>query len=94
MMNGDDVVLAYVTPPQVLRDGQTPPIKQLFGFTRLHLTVNEIKQVFFPFNVETLFTIARDGSKWLHAGQYHILISNKRMFTVELTGHSALWKRF
>jgi hypothetical protein len=27
-MNGDDVVLAYVVPPQVLRDGQTPPIKQ------------------------------------------------------------------
>jgi beta-D-xylosidase 4 len=94
MMDGDDVVLAYVTPPQVLRDGQTPPIKQLFGFERIHLGVNETKQVFFPFNIETLFTVARDGSKWLHSGQYHILIGNQHMFTVELHGDSALWKRF
>ena len=93
-MDGDDVVLAYITPPQVLRDGQTPPIKQLFGFERVHLNVNETKQVFFPFNIETLFTIARDGSKWLHPGQYHILIGNQRMFTIELHGHSTLWKRF
>jgi hypothetical protein len=34
-MNGDDVVLAYIIPPQVLRDGQTPPIKQLFRFERV-----------------------------------------------------------
>jgi hypothetical protein len=94
MMDGDDVVLAYVTPPQVLRDGQTPPIKQLFGFERVHLNVNETKQVFFTFNIETLFAIARDGSKWLHPGDYHILIGSQRMFTVELRGHSALWKRF
>jgi hypothetical protein len=94
MMDGDDVVLAYVTPPQVLRDGQTPPIKQLFGFERVHLSVNETKQVFFPFNIETLLTVARDGSKWLHPGQYRILIGNQHMFTVELRGYSALWKRF
>ena len=93
-MNGDDIVLGYITPPQVLRDGQTPPIKQLFGFERIHLVVNETKQVFFPFNVESLFTVARDGSKWLHPGQYHILIRGQRMFTVELRGQSALWKRF
>jgi hypothetical protein len=58
------------------------------------LSVNETKQVFFPFNIEALFTIAQDGSKWLHAGQYHILIGSQRMFTVELHGHSALWKQF
>ncbi len=42
MTNTDtmDVVLAYVTPPQVFRERQTPPIKQLFGFTRLHLAIN------------------------------------------------------
>jgi beta-D-xylosidase 4 len=93
-IDGDDVVLAYVTPPQVLREGQSPPIKQLFGFKRISLSVNETKQVFFPFNIEALFTIARDGSKWLHPGQYHILIGNQRMFTIELRGNSALWKRF
>ncbi len=94
MMNGDDIVLAYITPPQVLRDGQTPPIKQLFGFERVHLNVNETKQVFFPFNIETLLSVARDGSKWLHSGEYHIVIGKQRMFTVVLRGHSALWKRF
>ncbi len=94
MRDGNDVVLAYVTPPQVLRDGQTPPIKQLFGFERIQLNVNETKQVFFPFHIETLFTIAQDGSKWLYSGEYHILIGNQRMFTIELYGNSALWKRF
>jgi hypothetical protein len=41
--NGDDVVLAYIVPPQVLRDGQTLPIKQLFGFQRVNLNVGEKK---------------------------------------------------
>jgi beta-D-xylosidase 4 len=93
-MDGDDVVLAYVTPPQVLNRGQSPPIKRLFGFQRINLKVNETKQVIFPFNNEALFTVALDGSTWLHPGQYHILIGSQRMFTVELRGHSALWKRF
>ncbi len=93
-MDGDDVVLAYVTPPQVLREGQSPPIKQLFGFKRIHLSVNETKQVFFPLNTKALFTIDRDGSKWLHPGHYQILIGSQRMFTIELRGHSALCERF
>jgi hypothetical protein len=57
-MNGDAVVLAYVVPPQVLRDGVTPPIKQLFGFERINLNVGETKQVFFPFNIESVLTVA------------------------------------
>jgi hypothetical protein len=42
-MNGDDVVLTYIVPPQVERDGVTPPIKQLFGFNRVNLNVGETK---------------------------------------------------
>jgi hypothetical protein len=34
LMTGDDAVLAFVTPPQLPLNGQTPPIKQLFGFER------------------------------------------------------------
>jgi hypothetical protein len=94
MMDGDEIVLAYLKPPQILRDGQTPPIKQLFGFQRVHLIINETKEVFFPLNIETLLTIARDGSKWLHSGEYHILIGNQQMFTIELHGDSILWKKF
>ncbi len=93
-MNGDDVVLAYIVPPQVLREGVTPPIKQLFGFERVNLNVGETKQVFFSLKIESILTIARDGSKWVHPGQYHIVIGNKPMFTIELHGHSTLWQRF
>ena len=90
-MVGDDVVLAFVTPPQQLSSGETPPIKQLFGFARVHLNVNETTEVFFPFNIASLLSIARDGSKWLHPGLYHIMIGKQVMHTIELQGRSALW---
>jgi hypothetical protein len=77
-MAGDDVVLAFVTPPQQLLSGEIPPIKQLFGFRRVHLNVNETTAIFFPINVGSLLSIARDGSKWLHAGLYHIMIGQGR----------------
>ena len=93
-MKGDDVVLAYIIPPQVLRDGVTPPIKQLFGFECINLNVGETKQVFFPLNIESVLTVARDGSKWVHPGEYHIIIGNQPMFTIELYGHSTLWQHF
>jgi beta-glucosidase len=69
-LTGDDVVLGFVSPTQQKRNGETPPIKQLFGFQRVHLNVNETTQVFFPFNTDALLTVARDGSKWLHPGHY------------------------
>ena len=94
MMNGDDVVLAYIKAPQNRDADETPPIKQLFGFERINLNAGETKQIFFPLNIETLFTIGRDGSKWIHPGDYDILIGKEKMFTMKLTGHSTLWKRF
>lgn len=90
-MAGDDVVLAFVKPPQISRNGQTPPIKQLFGFERVHLNVNETTQVFFPFRVSDLLTVAHDGSKWLHPGSYRILIGQQLLHTVKLHGESARW---
>jgi len=93
-MNGDDVVLAYIIPPQILLDGETPPIKQLFGFERINLNVGATKQVFFPFNIDSILSVARDGSKWLHPGEYSILIGNQRMCTIELHGDSTLRQRF
>ena len=86
----DDVVLAYVIPSQVLLDDVTSPIKQLFGFQRVHLNVGETKQVFSPFNMESILIIVQDGPKWFHLGQYQILIGNQRMFTMELHGYSSL----
>jgi hypothetical protein len=85
----DDVVLAFVSPPKMSLNGDTPPIKQLFGFKRVHLNVNETAQVFFPFNTDALLAVAHDGSKWLHPGHYHIMIGQQLMHTVELRGKSA-----
>jgi beta-D-xylosidase 4 len=90
-MAGDDVVLAFVTPPQLPMSGATPPIKQLFGFERVHLNVGETVQVFFAFNTDALLSIARDGSKWLHPGLYRIMIGQQWMHTIELRGKSARW---
>jgi len=93
-MEGDDVVLAFIAPPQAPINGQTPPIKQLCGFQRVHLNINETVQLFFPLNVQSLLTIAQDGSKWLHPGQYQIVIGKQHMHTIELQGKAALWPSF
>ena len=90
-MAGDDVVLAFVTPPQRPMNGQTPPIKQLFGFERVHLNVNETVEVFFAFNIDALLSVAGDGSKWLHPGLYRIMIGKQWMYTTELRGKSTRW---
>jgi hypothetical protein len=88
---GDDVVLAFITPPTVSMTGQTPPIKKLFGFERVHLDVNQTAQVYFPLNVESLLTVAHDGSKWLEPGSYKILIGKQHMHTIHLQGKPARW---
>jgi beta-D-xylosidase 4 len=92
-MAGDDVVLAFVTPPQLLVSDETPPIQQLFGFERVHLNVNETTAIFFAFNTDALLSIARDGSKWLHPGVYQIMIGQHWMHTIELRGKSVRWSR-
>jgi hypothetical protein len=58
------------------------------------LNVGETKQVFFSSNIESILTVARDGSKWFHPEQYHIVIGNQRMFSIKLHGYSTLWQRF
>jgi hypothetical protein len=91
---GDDVVLAFVSPPKTSLKDPSPPIKQLFGFERVHLNVSETAQVYFPLYVSALLTVARDGSKWLEPGHYQIIIGQKLIHTIQLRGKSALWSRF
>ncbi len=50
--------------------------------------------MFFPFSIESLLTVAEDGAKWFHAGEYHVVIGSQRMFTINLHGPSTLWQRF
>ena len=85
-MEGDDVVLAFITPPRTSFKDPSPPIKQLFGFERVHLNVNETAQIYFPLYVNALQTIAHDGSKWLEPGLHQIVIGQKLMCQIHLTG--------
>jgi beta-D-xylosidase 4 len=89
-MDGDDVVLAYVTLPNSV-EGEIVPFKELFGFERVHLAINETKEVFFSFTVEAALTVAQDASRWLHPGMYHITIGQQRMLSIELNGESVEW---
>jgi len=93
-MAGDDVVLAFISPPKTSLKDPSPPIKQLFGFERVHLNVSETAQVYFPLHVSALLTVATDGSKWLEPGHYQIIIGQKLIHTIQLRGKSALWSRF
>ncbi len=88
---GDDVVLAYVTPPTKSLNDPSPPIKRLFGFERVRLDVGQTTQVYFPLNSDSLLTVGRDGSKWLEPGAYRILIGKENMHTVYLRGKAARW---
>jgi hypothetical protein len=88
---GDDVVLAYVTPPMKSLNDPSPPLKRLFGFERVRLDVGQTTQVFFPLNTDSLLTVGRDGSKWLEPGAYRIVIGKEHMHTVHLRGKAAQW---
>jgi beta-D-xylosidase 4 len=90
-MSGDDAVLAFVTPPKLSIHDQTPPIKKLFGFERVHLDVNQTTEIFFPLTVQPLLTITHDGSKWLEPGSYHIIIGQQSMHIIQLEGKPARW---
>jgi hypothetical protein len=90
---GDDVVLAYVTPPSKSLNDPSPPLKALFGFERVHLDVNQTIQVFFSLKIQSLLTVAHDGSKWLEPGSYRILIGQQHMHTVHLQEKAAQWSK-
>jgi beta-glucosidase len=90
---GDDVVLAYVIPPSKSLNDPSPPLKALFGFERVHLDVNQTIQVFFSLNIQSLLTVAHDGSKWLEPGSYRILVGQQHMHTVHLQEKAAQWSK-
>jgi hypothetical protein len=88
---GDDVVLAYITPPSKSLHDPSPPLKKLFGFQRVQLNPGETTQVFFSLNPQAILTIGSDGSKWLEPGAYRIIIGKEHMHTVYLRGTPTLW---
>ncbi len=54
----------------------------------MHLAINETKEIFFPFIIQTAVSIARDGTKGVHLGLYYIIIGQQRMFSIELKRQS------
>lgn len=88
---GDDIVLAYLTLPETLAD-YVAPFKQLFGFERIHLAVNETREVFFPFTIRSLLTIDNHGIKWIQPGLYQIIIGDdKCLYTFYMIGEAKKW---
>lgn len=90
-MAGDDVVLAFLKSSNTTINGQMAPLKQLFGFQRINLAVQQTKEVFFPLFIRDLLSVASDGSKWLHPGSYKILIGKQHAYTIQLVGQSTRW---
>ena len=88
---GDDVVLAFVTPPQQSNFDATPPMKKLVGFERVRLNVGETTQVFFPVSIDALLTVTHDGAKWLEPGTYLFRIGKQVIHKVQLQGQPARW---
>ncbi len=93
-MSGDDVVLAFIIPPRISLNDPSPPMKQLFGFERVHLNVNESTQIYFPLYVNALQTIGSDGSKWLEPGLHQIIIGQKLLYQIQLTGRAVRLPNF
>lgn len=85
---GDDVVLAFIVPPRISLHDPSPPLKELFGFKRIHLNVNETIEICFPLYVNTLLTIGLDGSKWLESGLHQIMVGQKLMYKIQLRGRA------
>lgn len=67
---GDEVVLAFVSR----NDTNNGPLKQLFGFQRVHLNPGESKEVFFSSSPTTLAVPAKKLQRVVHPGHYKIEI--------------------
>lgn len=84
---GDDVVLAYVSLPETIKENVVP-FKQLFGFERIHLSINETREVFFPFSIRSALTVDRQGTKTIQPGLYRIRIGNEHLFEIQMEGEA------
>ena len=75
---GEEVVQAYVTPPEAVRKigGFNDPVlqRQLAGFTRVLLKPGETRRVTLTLDPRSLSTVARDGTRRIVAGDYALHI--------------------
>ncbi|KAH8092032.1 xylan 1,4-beta-xylosidase [Aureococcus anophagefferens] len=69
-IDADDVVLGFVTPPGAGVDGV--PLKELFGFERVHVKAGETKTVYLYPALSKFKTVAEDGALAARPGDYAI----------------------
>lgn len=86
-ITGDEVVMAFIRREST----ELGPLKQLFGFKRVHLAPGESKEVFLGAGLsDTLAVVSPDGkSKILQAGLYQVEIGvgeNKLTHPIEVVG--------
>eukprot|EP00051_Salpingoeca_urceolata_P030149 m.492197 g.492197 ORF g.492197 m.492197 type:complete len:824 (+) comp31802_c0_seq1:8-2479(+) len=74
---GDEVVQAYFHPDQGIRasTGAPVPIKQLFGFERVHLNPGQSTTVQFTLNSTALAQVDYDGHTSLFPGNFGVTVS-------------------
>lgn len=91
-VRSDVVVLAYVSS-SVSPAGVTPPLKELFDYTRLHgLAPGATEEVIFGLSYRVLSHVDEAGSAWLLPGKYSIRIQNEDEIVhhFELVGEPAM----
>ena len=69
-VDADDVVLGFVTPPGAGVDGV--PLKELFGFERVHVKAGETKTVYLYPALSKFKTVAEDGALAARPGDYAV----------------------
>jgi beta-D-xylosidase 4 len=91
---GDEVVMAFVTR----QDPTNGPLKQLFGFQRVHLNPGQSRDVYFSGPTSIFFSFDKRGNKWLLPGSFQIQVTNGNDATVTkdvtLRGLPSLVKHF
>lgn len=69
-MDADDVVLGFITPPESGQNGV--PLKQLFGFERVHVKAGETVSVYLYPALTDFSQVDLDGRRYTHSGDYKI----------------------
>jgi hypothetical protein len=75
-IDADDVVLGFVTPPGAGTNGI--PLKQLFGFERVHLKAGETKSVYLYPALNEFTQVNVAGVREVLAGEYTVSFGEER----------------
>ena len=68
--DGDEVTEVYLVPPA----SETAPLRELAGFTRMHLAAGEAKDVAIPLDPRQLSLVDAQGHRAIQPGQYTLYV--------------------